>query len=64
MKDYNKENLKFLLSVFASVLTAFSLVVLAYYIKDGWWAAPFPLAASIYGVYSLLKKYVPKKEVK
>ena len=60
MKEYNKKNLLFLAVLFTSMLTVFFTVVMLSYLNGGWWSIPFPMAGIGYGIYSLLKKYIPK----
>ena len=61
MKEYNKENLIFLAVVGLAGLTTFFTIVACTYVGKGWWAMPLPLAAIGYGIYSFIKKYLPKQ---
>lgn len=59
MQDWNKKNLILFGIIALCSLTVFFGVILLDYAKDGIWAAPLPVAAIAYGIYSFLKKYLP-----
>lgn len=66
MQDYNKNNLMFLLCVFACLLAVFFTVVLLTYVGKGWWATLVPIAFEAYGIYHLVKigiKYKKASEI-
>ena len=56
MKDYNKNNLFFLLCVFGAALAVFFTVVMLTYVGGaGLWSAVLPVASDGYGIYCLVK---------
>ena len=59
MQDWNKKNLILFGIIALCSLTVFFGVILLDYAKGGLWAAPLPVAAIAYGIYSFLKKYLP-----
>ena len=62
MQEDNKKNLIFIAVIAFAALTVFSTVILCYsYVGEGWWTMPLPLAAIGYGIFALVKKYLPKK---
>lgn len=67
MQDYNKNNLMFLLCVFACLLAVYFTFVLLTLIDGGWWSTIVPIAFEIYGIYHLIKvgiKYKKASEIK
>lgn len=61
MKEYNKKNFVFLAVIALAALTVFFTVIILTYAKGGLWSAPLPVAAVGYGIYSFIKKYLPKQ---
>ena len=67
MQDYNKNNLMFLLCVFACLLAVFFTVVLLTFVVNGWWSTLVPIAFEAFGIYHLVKigiKFKKDSEIK
>ena len=63
MQEQNKNNAIFLGLVFlAALVVFFSVVMLTYVGRAGWWSAVLPMLAIVDAVYGLVKKAVCYKK--
>ena len=63
MQEQNKNNAIFLGLVFlAALVVFFSVVMLTYVGKAGWWSAVLPMLAIVDSVYGLVKKAIVYKK--
>lgn len=59
MQEHNKKNLILLALLLVVGLTIFFTIVLLTYSKGGLWSAPLPVAAVVYAIVVVVKKYLP-----
>ena len=63
MQDQNKNNAIFLGLVFlAALVVFFSVVMLTYVGKAGWWSSVLPVLAIVDSVYGIVKKAIAYKK--